>query len=65
MRDTLVRTNLVLTKKLRDEFQKEANKRTAGNMSLLFKVLLASRYDMPKEVEEKFQFILQGAAFRK
>ena len=58
MRDHLIRTNLVLTKKLRDHFQKEADRLCAGNMSMLFKVLLASRYDMRKEIEPEFRYML-------
>lgn len=58
MKDNLVRTNLVLTKKLRSVFQAEANRQCAGNMSLLFKLLLAKRYDLPKEIEPQFRYML-------
>ncbi len=59
MKENLIRTNLVLTKKLRERFQKEANLLCAGNMSLLFKLLVADRYDMPKEIESDFRHLLE------
>jgi hypothetical protein len=55
MNENLVRTNLVLTKKLRKEFQNEANKKYGGNMSLLLKILLAERYKMPGELAPEFR----------
>lgn len=62
MRDHLIRTNLVLTKKLRERLQREANTQCAGNMSLLFKLLLAVRYDMAKEIEPEFRYMLEQVA---
>lgn len=59
MKDHLIRTNLVFTRKLRDKFEREANMKCGGNMSLLLKLLLADRYDMPKEIEPKFQHMLE------
>ena len=55
MRDNLVRTNLVLTKALRKALQNEANKKYGGNMSLLFKIMLAKRYSMFEELEPQFR----------
>lgn len=62
MRDHLIRTNLVLTKRLRDRFQQEANRQCAGNMSLLFKLILAERYKMENEVEPQFRYMLEEIA---
>lgn len=59
MKESLVRTNMMLTKKLREKFQAEANAKCAGNMSLLFKTLLAVRYDMPKEIEPELRYLLE------
>lgn len=50
LRDNLVRCNLVLTKKLRERFQKEANKLCGGNMSMLLKKILSERYSMASEM---------------
>lgn len=55
MKENLVRTNLVLTKKLREAFQKEANRKHGGNMSLLIKIILAERYKMMSEVPEELR----------
>lgn len=60
MRDNLVRTNIVLTKKLRERFQKEANSKYGGNMSLLLKLILAHRYNMSKEIEDQYQPLLEA-----
>ena len=59
MKENLIRTNLVLTKKLREGLQKEANIKCAGNMSLLFKLLLATRYNLSKEIEPEFRHLLE------
>jgi hypothetical protein len=59
VKEHLTRTNVVLTLKLRDKLQKEANKKCAGNISLLLRLLLATRYDLPNEIEPQFQCMLE------
>lgn len=59
MKDNLIRTTLVFTKKLRKALQMEANRKCAGNSSLLIKLILASRYDMPNEIPSEFRYMLE------
>ena len=51
MKDNLVRTNIVLTRDMKDALQKEANTKYGGNVSYLLRMLLGKRYKLEWELK--------------
>ncbi len=55
MNEDLIRTNLVLTKKLRKAFVIEANKTCGGKKSMLIRKILGERYKLPYKLPTEME----------